>query len=696
MSHVLVPRTHGPVRRVLTALVAGGVLVTSGGAAWADSIYNTLDGSIDSDAEAMSITAGGADGTTKLKVNKDNTDGTSGCQITGQKTLKIELKSSNAGVATVSPQYVEFTSCSTEPTVTVTGVKKGDATVTATEVVNTTGEVFALAPVTFIVNVAAATTTTTTAAPSDTTPPGAPTIDLVAASDTGSSDTDDHTGDTTPTLTGTAEAASTVEVFDGTTSLGTTTATSAGQWTFTPSTGLTNGSHSFTAKATDAASNVSAASSALSVTIDASVPAVPTIDLVAGSDTGASSTDNVTSDNTPTLSGSAEAGSAVSVFDGTTLLKTVTATAEGTWTATTEALANGTHTLTSQATDRAGNTSAASLTLEVETDTVKPGAPTIDLADDSDSGASNSDNVTNETALVLNGTAEAGSTVQVFNGTAALGSAVTAGGTGAWTFTTPALPGGVHELTAVATDTSGNVSVASVAVSVTVDGVAPAKPTINLVDASDTGASQTDNITGDSTPTLDGQAEAGSTVRIYDGATLLETVTAVAGGTWNSTVGRALSDGVHTLTLRATDAAGNTSEASLTLEVETDTVKPGAPTIDLADASDSGASNSDNVTNETALVLNGTAEAGSTVRLFDGTNPAAIGTVTAGSGGAWSFTSAALPQGGHALTAKAEDASGNVSDPSAALSVLIDTEAPVVERAGSVQTPTRRVGSRPT
>src|SRR5207302_863552 len=96
------------------------------------------------------------------------------------------------------------------------------------------------------------------------------TPDLVAASDSGVSNTDNLTNVTKPTFTGTAEAGSTVSLFDGTTAIGTGNATSAGVWTITAST-LADGTHSITAKATDAAGNISPASSALSVTIDTSI-----------------------------------------------------------------------------------------------------------------------------------------------------------------------------------------------------------------------------------------------------------------------------------------------------------------------------------------------------------------------------------------------------------------------------------------
>jgi hypothetical protein len=112
--------------------------------------------------------------------------------------------------------------------------------------------------------------------PADTTAPNPPSVDLDAASDSGSSNSDDITNDNTPTFNGTAEANSTVEVFVGTTSLGTAQADASGNWSLTVDNlqALSDGVHSITAKATDAAGNTSAASSALSVRIDTVAPQV--------------------------------------------------------------------------------------------------------------------------------------------------------------------------------------------------------------------------------------------------------------------------------------------------------------------------------------------------------------------------------------------------------------------------------------
>ena len=97
---------------------------------------------------------------------------------------------------------------------------------------------------------------------------------------------------TKPTFTGTAEANATVTLFDGATSVGSGQADASGLWSVTTS-ALAAGGHAISAKATDLAGNVSAASGALSVTIDTAAPVTPSVpDLAAASDSGASDTDN--------------------------------------------------------------------------------------------------------------------------------------------------------------------------------------------------------------------------------------------------------------------------------------------------------------------------------------------------------------------------------------------------------------------
>ena len=171
---------------------------------------------------------------------------------------------------------------------------------------------------------------------------------------------------------------------------------------------------------------------------------------------------------------------------------------------------------------------------------------------------------------------------------------------------------------------------------------------------------------------MTGTAEANSTIKVYDGATLLGSAVTNSSGAWTYTTA-ALTDGAHNLTATATDAAGNTGAASAALAVTIDTTAPVAPSI-ASFSTDSGTVG-DHITNDNTLTLTGTAEANSTIKVYDGAT--LLGSAVTNSSGAWTYTTAALTDGAHNLTATATDAAGNTGAASAALGVTIDTTAPV-------------------
>src|SRR5205807_2298540 len=151
---------------------------------------------------------------------------------------------------------------------------------------------------------------------------------------------DHSTSATALTLAGSAEANSTVKVYDGATLLGSVAAGGSGAWSYGTTGTLANGADRNSAADTEAAGNGSAASAALAVTVDSVAPAVPSI-AAFSPDTGVVG-DGITSATTLTLSGSAEANSTVKVYDGAALLGSVAAGASGSWSyGTTGTLANG-------------------------------------------------------------------------------------------------------------------------------------------------------------------------------------------------------------------------------------------------------------------------------------------------------------------------------------------------------------------
>ena len=314
--------------------------------------------------------------------------------------------------------------------------------------------------------------------------------------------------------------------------------------------GLAAGVHNLTATATDIAGNTSGASSARAVTIDLTAPvATSTPDMTVATDTGASTTDNITNRAAPVFTGTAENGSTVTLYDtdGTTVLGTRVANqTTGVWTITSAALSEGAHTIQAKATDAAGNLGPVATLSNVIIDT-KAAAPVI-------SGAT----ATNTKTPTISGTAEAGATVRLYdtNGTTLLGTGVADAG-GIWNIQTSTLTG-THTLTSRQTDIAGNASSGSTGISVTIDLIPPAPPsTPDLLAANDSGVSNADNTTGVTTPTFLGTAEAGSTVTIYaDGIAVGQGV--ATGGSYSIPVS-ALLDGLHSMTATATDAAGSTA-----------------------------------------------------------------------------------------------------------------------------------------
>ena len=315
----------------------------------------------------------------------------------------------------------------------------------------------------------------------------------------------------------------------------------------------------------------------MAVTVDTVAPNAP---VIAG--------DSIINTNEVNLTGTAEANSTVTVYDGTTKLGTATADGNGAWSFTTGQLSSGNHAFTATATDAAGNTSAASQAV----DPIINLQPPAIVAFSPDSGTL-ADGITSATTLTLTGTAAANSTITVYDGTTQLGTA-TSDGSGAWSFTTGTLVNGSHSFTA--TDTvSGATSTASGALAVIVDTVAPA---VSASLASDTGSSLSDKVT--SNDTLTGSGDPNAVVHFtVDGKAIANTATANASGVWAFTP-TGLADGSHTIVASETDAAGNIGTTSLTFTLDTK-----APAIVEGLATDTGSSSTDKITSNDTLTGSG-------------------------------------------------------------------------------------------
>ncbi|MBA5110907.1 Ig-like domain-containing protein [Pseudomonas aeruginosa] len=428
-------------------------------------------------------------------------------------------------------------------------------------------------------------------------PPASVTVDAVAPA----TPTVDPSNGTT--LSGTAEPGSSVTLTDGNGNpIGQVTADGSGNWTFTPSTPLPNGTV-VNATATDPSGN---ASSPASVTVDAVAPATPVVN----------------PSNGTTLSGTAEPGATVTLTDGNgNPIGQVTADGSGNWSFTPGTpLPNGT-VVNATASDPTGNTSAPASTT---VDSVAPAAPVVNPSNGAE----------------ISGTAEPGATVTLTDGSGNPIGQVTADGSGNWSFTpsTPLADGTV--VNATATDPAGNTGGQG---STTVDAIAPATPTVNLSNGS----------------SLSGTAEPGSTVILTDGnGNPIAEVTADGSGNWTYTPSTPIANGT-VVNVVAEDAAGNSSPPAT---VTVDSSAPPAPVINPSNG----------------VVISGTAEAGATVTLTDaGGNP--IGQVTADGSGNWSFTPGTPLANGTVIVATATDPTGNTGPQAATTVDAVAPPAPVID-----------------
>lgn len=538
----------------------------------------------------------------------------------------------------------------------------------------------------------------------DGTAPAAPVITQViddVPGRTGSLDLNETTNDSTPTLSGTAAANATVTIRVDGVDIGTTVADGLGAWSFTPDTPIAEGPHTLTAVATDAAGNISDVSNSWGIIIDSVAPDAPVITQVVDDvpeRLGALNSGDSTNDPTPTLNGTAEPGSTVTIRQDGVDLTTIVIDSSGTWTYTpTTPLVNGTYTFTAVTTDGAGNTSQPSVGFTLTVDTTPPAAATIATVTDDVGGINGpltSGDTTDDTQPLLQGTAPADAVITVYDGTTLLGTA-TLDGSGGWSFT-PVIPltDGPHTLTVHATDAAGNTTI-STPFELTVDTVPPTTPDIPAITVNPDGTETPLNpgeTTRDTTPTLSGSGNPGDTVTIYNGGVKLDDVLVDGNGNWTWTPATPLPNGTYDITLTVTnmDGTGNESAPSqpVTITIDTDApTAPAAPVITDSVSQITGPVPDGGTTNDPRPVLSGTGTANDVINITDTVNgtPTVVGTVTVDSNGNWSWRpDSNIGEGSHVYTATATDEAGNVSDASPAITINVDTVAPDVPAIGAI------------
>jgi Ca2+-binding RTX toxin-like protein len=394
--------------------------------------------------------------------------------------------------------------------------------------------------------------------------------DMTSATDSGRNNSDDITKDNTPAFAGgVAGVCGDIALFDGATEIGIDTTVSLnGNYSIQVANPLADGQHDLRAVAVDSLVE----SVAVTVTIDTQAPSNSVPFLHEDSDTGDNGQDNVTNDATPHLEGTRSPDDAVYVYEfvpGGALQIATIVRGTAVWDLVTGSLAEGNHTFGTRSEDSAGNLSPGTGgILTITLDVTAPSAPSApDIVADSDTGVSNTDNLTRDNRPTFVGSAEAGTFIQIrqdqFELAHGPAASYASNGIEAWELADGVYP----SVEAVAYDLAGNASPASSSIALRIDTVAPARPAApDLLASSDTGLSNVDNATTDTTPTFTGATgDAVGRANLFIESTPVVSA-AVDGGTWSGTpAAQAL--GRYRFRVQFEDHAGNPSAFSPFLNV---------------------------------------------------------------------------------------------------------------------------------
>ena len=525
----------------------------------------------------------------------------------------------------------------------------------------------------------------------DTTPPVKPTIDTVfddAGQQTGYLQNGDITDDSTPTFAGSAEENSLVYIIVNGREVASVRATDEGTWTWTPPLGLANGHYDVKVVAEDKAGLRSDPSDAFSFDLLAGgIPTAPAITDVIDdveSHVGTVQNGGITNDDRPVITGTAQDGTTVYLYDGANPNPIGSAVVTGgRWTIEFDsALAQGEHRFRAVAEDVTGNRSPETGEWVIIVDSVAPGeAADVELWDDFGTpGLIGNNDTTDDNTPTYRGKGEAGGTaiIDLGNGTTVR---VPVDGSGNWSYTpAPALADGDYTWKVSIEDKAGNVGPASDPIHFIVDTSGNGVSISHVVDdeGAITGNLGSGSHTDDTTPTVVGRATPGALVKVYVDGNYIDSVRADAvTGSWQLTITPALSaDGTYQITATEDPGTGD-SAPTAPFELTLDTSIPTGTLDRIAD--DVGLVQGDlanpAVTDDTTPTLHGTGRAGDTVFIYDGTT--LVNSVTVGNDGTWNYTLPPQNNGTElSLSAVFQSPTGVKSAPTAPWDLTIDTDAP--------------------
>lgn len=374
----------------------------------------------------------------------------------------------------------------------------------------------------------------------------------------------------------------------------------------------------------------------VSFTID-TIVSDPSIDLLDADDTGESAVDNITSVTKPRfVIGNVPADIDTVVIRINGVSYPVTANGNNLWEFQVPvALNDGVYEAVVVFRDIAGNTSETKLPFTIDTTT----SVSVRMEPASDTGSSNSDNLTNKQNPKFEGTAEPNAKLVITivddkSGREVLKHTITVGADGNWSVTPNILPDGMYTINVVATDVAGNT--AQTQERFTIDTVT-IDPTIRLSDPSIDDQYEATNLR----PEFKGLAEAFSTIMIQWDGKVVGSANANANGEWSWTPPSVLAPCSYVVSIVAKDKAGNeSSQVDFPVVIPVIDVTP--PTIKLSEESDSGALGDFTTNNKTPTTVGNTLPNAIVSIYVDGVK---VGEATADTAGRYTFQLSEMKDG---------------------------------------------------
>ncbi|CAN7198747.1 Ig-like domain-containing protein [Caballeronia sp. LjRoot34] len=379
------------------------------------------------------------------------------------------------------------------------------------------------------------------------------------------------------------------------------------------------------------------------------------------------------SSTTPVITGTADVGDIVSIYDGVRLLGTALVGVNGTWSYTpTVALKLGAHSFAAIPQDSKGNFGASSATVGVQI--ASNVAPTPAITNVLDTIGTNaalvsipSGGATSGNQPTVSGTGTAGATIYIYQNGAGCGTAVV-DVTGHWSAKIPAaMTDGAHAMTAVQIGTGGQTSSASSASwTITINTTTPATPAAPTTTDDNGNPIPAGSTTADAHPHIHGKGTNGDTITVYDNGVVIGSTTVAGDGTWTFTPSPDLPNGNNSITVIETNPAGTSSATSPATAVVVDTTTPAKPSTPVLTDDSNASIPAGSTSSDGHPHISGTGTAGNIVNVYDGAT--LIGSAVVDVTGKWTLTpSTDMASGTHSITATQTNAAGTTGAASAAI-----------------------------